>query len=157
MTAPDQPPASPAATGSNRQDDLRDRIEAALRNRVHQGPQRPLPDGPGAVLGATMGDLADAVLDVVEAEIDQAVRGVQAWMALDLHLALGRDADMSADVQHQGHPSWADWWAVLIHQVKQMRTTPAVQRAEAAEAENARLRATYGHLAEQHQQIGDLP
>lgn len=52
--------------------------------------------------------------------VDQAVCGVQAWMALDLHMALGRPIDHSADVQHQGHDSWADWWADLCAQVRQL-------------------------------------
>ncbi|MFC9973576.1 hypothetical protein ACFVH6_22045 [Spirillospora sp. NPDC127200] len=49
-------------------DDLRDRIAAALRDRVWNAPKRQLPDGPGAILGATMHDLADAVLPVVKQE-----------------------------------------------------------------------------------------
>lgn len=50
--------------------------------------------------------------------LDTAVRGVQAWMALDLHTALGRDTDHSATCQNQGFSSWADWWADLIGQVR---------------------------------------
>ncbi|MCX3059572.1 hypothetical protein [Streptomyces beihaiensis] len=46
------------------------------------------------------------------APADAQVRGVQAWMALDLHQALGRPIDHTAE--HQGHASWTDWWADLI-------------------------------------------
>lgn len=51
----------------------------------------------------------------------QAVRGVQAWMALDLHTALGLPFDPAAE--HQGRDSWADWWADLCAQVRNIRRT----------------------------------
>ncbi|MET9729726.1 hypothetical protein ABZZ79_03365 [Streptomyces sp. NPDC006458] len=45
------------------------------------------------------------------------IRGVQGWMAMDLHQALGLPVDEQAD--HQGHPWWADWWADLCGRVRQ--------------------------------------
>lgn len=55
--------------------DLRDRVAEALRTRVEHGPLRPLPDGPGAVLYATMEDLADAVMPIVNDAIRGRLRG----------------------------------------------------------------------------------
>lgn len=49
---------------------------------------------------------------------DAAVRGVQAYMALDLHQALRRPVDHAHDAHHQGYASWADWWADLIGEVR---------------------------------------
>ncbi|WP_435218372.1 hypothetical protein [Streptomyces sp. bgisy034] len=48
---------------------------------------------------------------------EEEVRGVQAWMAMDLHQALGLAVDEQAT--HQGHGSWADWWADLCGSVRQ--------------------------------------
>lgn len=45
-----------------------------------------------------------------------AINGVQAWMALDLHSALGLPCDPMA--ANQGHASWADWWAELCGNVR---------------------------------------
>jgi hypothetical protein len=45
-----------------------------------------------------------------------AISGVQAWMALDLHMALGLPVDPTAT--NQGHASWADWWAELCGSVR---------------------------------------
>jgi hypothetical protein len=39
-------------------------------------------------------------------------------MALDLHQALGRPTDHSADSTYQGHRSWGDWWADLLAAVR---------------------------------------
>lgn len=59
----------------------------------------------------------------------RAVRGAQGFMALDLHRALGQPNDPKA--QHQGHASWADWWAQLLSDVRKSRQAryglPAVQ------------------------------
>jgi hypothetical protein len=52
---------------------------------------------------------------------DQQVRGVQAWMALDLHQALGWPVDHSATVEHQGRKSWGDWWAELLAGVRNVQ------------------------------------
>lgn len=45
------------------------------------------------------------------------IRGVQAWMALDVHRALGLPVNEQSD--HQGHRSWSDWWAILCGQIAQ--------------------------------------
>lgn len=55
------------------------------------------------------------------------IRGVQGWMALDVHRALGLPVDDQAD--HQGHPSWPTWWSVLCGHIAQ-RTRAAHQRAQ---------------------------
>ncbi|MFR9794279.1 hypothetical protein ACL07V_37595 [Streptomyces sp. MB22_4] len=62
----------------------------------------------------------EAEADPTERELtaDEQVRGVQGWMALDLHQALGRPTDHSADSAYQGHRSWADWWADLLAAVR---------------------------------------
>ncbi|MGW6459112.1 hypothetical protein ACWF94_24850 [Streptomyces sp. NPDC055078] len=52
------------------------------------------------------------------------VHGVQAWMALDLHTALRRSIDNQAE--HQGHASWADWWAELLADVRRMADPPGL-------------------------------
>ncbi|MEO3978819.1 hypothetical protein [Streptomyces sp. CAU 1734] len=63
-----------------------------------------------------------AKADTLKTAADQKlIRGVQGWMALDLHRALGRPDDRATD--HQGHGSWADWWADLIAGVR--TATPA--------------------------------
>lgn len=62
---------------------------------------------------------------------DQAVRAVQAWMALDLHVALGLPTDYTGTVEHQGHPSWADWWAELCGTVRTQRAELASLRTAA--------------------------
>jgi len=61
---------------------------------------------------------ANKLLATVPAEINQAVRAVQGWMALDLHMALGKPVDHSASTTHQGNDSWADWWASLCAEVR---------------------------------------
>ncbi|MFF9269119.1 hypothetical protein [Streptomyces rochei] len=53
------------------------------------------------------------------------IRGVQRWMALDLHQALGLPVDGQAE--HQGHSSWADWWADLCGHVAQRTAAAQVQ------------------------------
>lgn len=59
-----------------------------------------------------------AAVAAVNAPADQAVRGVQGWMAQDLHMALGLPLDESADALHQSHPSWGAWWAHLLDNVR---------------------------------------
>lgn len=54
---------------------------------------------------------------------NDAVQGVQQWMALDLHMALGRPIDMRSEVRNQGFDSWADWWADLCAAVREHRTS----------------------------------
>lgn len=49
-------------------------------------------------------------------------RVVQGWMALDLHLALGLPVDHTS--AHQGHSSWADWWAELCATVRTRKESP---------------------------------
>lgn len=66
---------------------------------------------------------------------DQEIRGVQGSMALDLHQALGLAVDPQAE--HQGHASWADWWADLCSRV--------TQRTQAERA-HARARVTSADL-----------
>jgi hypothetical protein len=67
---------------------------------------------------------------------EEEIRGVQGWMAMDLHQALGLPVDEQAD--HQGHRSWADWWAYLCHCVRQ-RTYAELAHARAlAEPEDVR-------------------
>ncbi|MET8818496.1 hypothetical protein [Streptomyces rochei] len=58
---------------------------------------------------------------------DEEIRGVQGWMALDVHRALGLPVD--DETTHQGFPSWADWWADLCNHIAQ-RTRAAYQRAQ---------------------------
>jgi hypothetical protein len=53
-----------------------------------------------------------------------ALREVQGWMALDLHQALGHPVNPTAT--NQGHPSWGDWWASLVADVR--RTAPPAAR-----------------------------
>lgn len=59
---------------------------------------------------------------------DREIRGVQAWMANDVHQALGLDVDPRPHVPHQGHTTWADWWANLCGHVRALSdpdgTTP---------------------------------
>lgn len=59
---------------------------------------------------------------------EQEVRGVQGWMALDLHRALGLAVDDQDE--HQGHRNWGDWWATLCAHVAQ-RTHATQARARA--------------------------
>ncbi|MFC1410471.1 hypothetical protein ACEZCY_14525 [Streptacidiphilus sp. N1-12] len=59
-----------------------------------------------------------AAVAAVAAPADQAVRGVQQWMALDLHTALGHAADQAPDVTNPGHPTWNDWWTRLLADVR---------------------------------------
>ncbi len=58
---------------------------------------------------------------------EEEIRGVQGWMALDVHRALGLPVDDHST--HQGFPSWADWWADLCNHITQ-RTRAAYQRAQ---------------------------
>ncbi|MEU6222265.1 hypothetical protein [Streptomyces sp. NPDC047042] len=46
--------------------------------------------------------------------------GVQGWMALDLHQALGWSLN---GVEHQGRKSWSDWWAELLAEVRILTRT----------------------------------
>jgi hypothetical protein len=84
---------------------------------------------------------ADAIVAALQAETDQAVRAVQGWMALDLHMALGKPVDHSATAVHQGHDSWADWWAGLCAEVRN-RPSLADERDQYA-AERDRYRAAW--------------
>ena len=59
---------------------------------------------------------------------EEEIRGVQGWMALDLHQALGLKVDDRAE--HQGHRSWANWWADLCGRVRQ-RTYAELAHARA--------------------------
>ncbi|WP_328439339.1 hypothetical protein OHA71_23665 [Streptomyces sp. NBC_00444] len=59
---------------------------------------------------------------------EEEIRGVQGWMAMDLHQALGLDVDEQAT--HQGHGSWADWWADLCGRARQ-RTYAELAYAQA--------------------------
>lgn len=59
-----------------------------------------------------------------------AIAGVQSWMALDLHRALGRLADMRPDLQHQGHRSHGDWWADLTAAVRQLADAEVLRRLD---------------------------
>jgi hypothetical protein len=70
-----------------------------------------------------------------ELTAEQQVRGVQAWMALDLHMALGFPVDHSADAHHQGHKTWADWWAFLLHHVRTARVLPKAPADPAPETD----------------------
>lgn len=80
-------------------------------------------------------DLTEIIRDAWEAAAQKAVtqagiattqdvRAVQAWMALDLHTALGMDVDHTDD--HQGYGSWADWWAELCAAVRANTTRTAL-------------------------------
>lgn len=46
------------------------------------------------------------------------VRGIQAWMAMDVHQALGWSR--AQGLAHQGRTSWGDWWAELCSGVRQL-------------------------------------
>ncbi|MGW5509924.1 hypothetical protein ACWEV9_19435 [Streptomyces albogriseolus] len=48
---------------------------------------------------------------------EEAIRGVQGWMALDVHRALGLPVDEQST--HQGYRSWSDWWATLCGHISQ--------------------------------------
>ncbi|MER7815629.1 hypothetical protein [Streptomyces sp. NPDC096153] len=99
--------------------------------------------------------------------VDQAVRRVQTWMALDLHMALGRPVDHGVNVEHQGFRSWADWWAELLADVRTgtshwpqaakengaLRTEAEKQRDQARE-ELAGARATIDHMSKAMSWIG---
>jgi hypothetical protein len=81
------------------------------------------------------GDLGDTIREAWEnaaaatsRSADEAVRGVQGWMALDLHTALGRPVDHAAT--NQGHDSWGDWWAQLCADVRAVRQPEAPARPE---------------------------
>jgi hypothetical protein len=67
---------------------------------------------------------------------EQQIRGVQAWMALDLHTALGRAVDDKA--KHQGHSTWADWWADLCATVRQRTHMDNARAVPAATEEDVR-------------------
>lgn len=68
-----------------------------------------------------------------------ALREVQGWMALDLHQALGRPVNPTAS--NQGHPTWGDWWASLVADVR--RATPAAGPAAPGTCGH---RSSEGHL-----------
>lgn len=73
---------------------------------------------------ATEHDRADTGLpqDEATARAQQAaIRTTQHAMALDLHQALHQSLDPHAD--HQGHLSFADWWAHLLGQVRTTHTS----------------------------------
>lgn len=63
--------------------------------------------------------------------IDAAVRNVQGWMALDLHMALGHTFDPKAE--HQGYRSWGDWWAELCGEARRHARKGASYRAAVPE------------------------
>ncbi|MFZ4206798.1 hypothetical protein ACOZE4_18370 [Streptomyces griseoincarnatus] len=48
---------------------------------------------------------------------EEEIRGVQSWMALDVHRALGLPVDEQSP--HQGYRSWSDWWATLCGHISQ--------------------------------------
>ncbi len=48
---------------------------------------------------------------------EEEIRGVQGWMALDVHRALGLPVDEQST--HQGYRSWSDWWATLCGHISQ--------------------------------------
>lgn len=113
--------------------DLRDQIDAAIRQPLLIGLDDPC--GPERA-GEWADHLVRWVLEVVQPALDakddeieklrghypateKAVRAVQQWMALDLHRALGRTDDPTSE--HQGSRSWGDWWAELLHAVRQLQ------------------------------------
>jgi hypothetical protein len=67
-------------------------------------------------LGDTIRQAWENAATAVAQPSGEAVRGVQGWLALDLHTALGKPIDHTAE--HQGHDSWADWWAQLCAEVR---------------------------------------
>lgn len=79
----------------------------------------PLPSWEG--LGEQTQAATLAAVAAIAAPADQAVRGVQQWMALDLHTALGNPTDHSGDNAYQGQPSWVDWWGSLLAQISNLR------------------------------------
>lgn len=46
------------------------------------------------------------------------VKGIQAWMAMDVHQALGWSR--AQGLAHQGRTSWGEWWAELCSGVRQL-------------------------------------
>lgn len=68
-------------------------------------------------VGATRFVWLDPEGDHPDAEAQ--VRGAQAWMADDLHAALGHRVD--PDQPHQGHASWGDQWAALTGEIRELR------------------------------------
>lgn len=85
-------------------------------------------DEHGATLGARLIAPAD---HQAEAPSDD-VQGVQAWMADDLHTALG---NAPVTEKNAGERSWADWWSRLLAQVRAVRAESArVSRAHAIES-----------------------
>lgn len=78
---------------------------------------------------AVLAQQLDAMPATRQKTEDAAVRTVQGWMAMDVHLALGLPFDHAAT--HQGHDSWADWWAVLCAQVRTLEAfaAPPPERA----------------------------
>lgn len=75
--------------------------------------------------------LGDTVRQAWENAAAETVRGVQGWMALDIHVALGKPTDYAADARNQGHKSWGDWWAQLVNDV---RPPEPPRRGDAVEA-----------------------
>ncbi|MEU9245834.1 hypothetical protein [Streptomyces sp. NPDC048385] len=78
---------------------------------------------------------------------DEEIRGVQGWMAMDLHRALGLSVDDHS--KYQGHASWADWWANLMAQINQRtRAIQAYAQAQRTDLEVTSdfsvIAATYG-------------
>jgi hypothetical protein len=88
-------------------------------------------------------------------ETDRAVRAVQAWMALDVHQALGLPTDLSAGIKHQGRPDWSSWWAELSGHI--VRAAGAANRHPAISAwGNAYDRATAADAAaDRHRRRAD--
>lgn len=55
----------------------------------------------------------------------EAVKGVQRWMALDLHMALGHGVEPPADAEQD----WDDWWARMLAEVREHHTEAEQARA----------------------------
>jgi hypothetical protein len=90
------------------------RLSAAIGQAYLDGklpPQPPTTDGPA---------------EDVDRQLtrEQEIRGVQGWMAMDIHQALGRDTN--GGEPYQGHRSWSDWWAELCAEVRKLAPASAV-------------------------------
>ncbi|MEU2780567.1 hypothetical protein [Streptomyces sp. NPDC007110] len=72
-----------------------------------------------AYLNGTLPTQPPATTDETDRQLTQEeeIRGVQGWMALDVHRALGLPVDDQSE--HQGHRSWSDWWATLCGHISQ--------------------------------------
>lgn len=81
---------------------------------------------------------ARAVLALIGGRTEaEAVKGVQRWMALDLHMALGHGVEPPADAEQD----WDDWWARMLAEVREHHTEAEVKAEALREAadEIARL------------------